>query len=782
VSWLEAAVRWYGLLLLLTWGWAPFVRLLCPRLADRGMMLARPLALLGIVYPSWLLASLGLLPYSTLGLWLTLAGGAVVAWGMAGRRGLIERGWLRSLVAAEVVSLATFAAYVWLRGFTPAILNTEKPMDSAFLASSALTATIPPPDPWFAGEPINYYYLGYLLHGALARMSGVVATTGFNLALATTFSLAATAAAGLGYDAARPWLSRGRAEAAGVAGPVLLVLAGNLLAPIRLLQAPAETLAAAWWDGVGWRASRIVCDGPRIEDACRPLGGRIAETINEFPFFSFLLGDLHPHLMALPFTLVALALGLNLLMLRRTGERPGRGDWVRLALTGAVVGALYALNSWDLPTFLLIAATATWIGWGGSVAAGRALRGVLLLGGAAALAWLPFVAGYEPPDGVGGEALRAAVRALPVLPNLLASVGVHTGERTSVGEYLTIFGVPFFFAVWLIGSGLLAARPRSTGGEEGETAGWLAVSRPAVVFALLTLVVAVLLPAPVLVLCGVPLAGAAVLLGRDRAPSPRTIATALFGLGFALSMVVELFYLRDVFDSRMNTLFKVYYQVWTLFAVATALSLVALWREARPRRLARPALALAGTAALAAILAYPVVAAAAWTDGFAGWQGLDGLAYADELAPDEAAAVRWLQGQAAPGDVVLEAVGCAYHPISDLPFNRVSAYTGIPTIFGWRNHESQWRDGQPALRAAFDARERDVRRLFADPRGPLLDRYGVDWLYLGRYETGDWRDECPTAGPYEGIDAAGYPGSGWELAFESGDVRIYRREEPSAGG
>ena len=76
-------------------------------------------------------------------------------------------------------------------------------MDSAFLASSARTEAIPPPDPWFAGEPINYYYLGYLIYGSLTRLAGVPATTGFNLALATTFSLVVTAAVGLGYDAAR---------------------------------------------------------------------------------------------------------------------------------------------------------------------------------------------------------------------------------------------------------------------------------------------------------------------------------------------------------------------------------------------------------------------------------------------------------------------------------------------------------------------------------------------------------------------------------------------------
>ena len=283
MTWLEAAIRWYAVLLLLTWGWAPLVAILCPRLADRGASLTRPLALLGIVYPLWLLAGFDLLPYSASGLWITLGVGTIIGWGSLLWRKAIDRQWLRSLLFTECLALASFAIYVWLRGFTPQLVGTEKPMDAAFLSSSALTTTIPPPDPWFAGEPINYYYLGYLLHGSLARLAEVPATTGFNLALATTFSMAFTAAVGVGFNAARPWAARRRALVAGALASVLLVVVGNLYAPIRLLQTPRQTYEAWWWDkefGIGWRASRIVCDGARVAGDC---SSGAVETINEFP-------------------------------------------------------------------------------------------------------------------------------------------------------------------------------------------------------------------------------------------------------------------------------------------------------------------------------------------------------------------------------------------------------------------------------------------------------------------------------------------------------------------
>lgn len=777
MGWPEATARWYAVLVLLTWGWAPLVRALCPRLPDRGALLARPLALLGVVYPTWLLAGLDLLPYSTAGLWVTLVAGTVVAWGYAWRRGAVDRGWLRSMAVADAIFFVAFAAYVWLRGFTPEILNTEKPMDAAFLSSAARTVTIPPPDPWFAGEPINYYYLGYLLHGAVARMADVPSTTAFNLALATTFAMTVTAAAGVGFDAARPWFSRGRALVAAGSAATLIALLGNVYAALRFFLAPAETIAAGWWDkaaGVGWRASRVVCDGPRVNNDCPSLDGRIVETINEFPFFSFLLGDLHPHVMALPFTLVALALALDAILRRRGAEADAKGAtdaaaWVRLGFAGAAVGSLYAMNSWDMPTFLLLLALGVWLGFGGKRDR-RALAAVAVVLASALLAWAPFVVTFVPPPGENPAGLPAGLRGLPLVPTLLSAVGLHLGERTSVGEFLTVFGIPYLFVLWLIGQGLLRRNRESAGTRPGPVA---IVAVPLVLFALL-------LPAPTLVLAGLPLVGAVLHLRRGPGLSPRSLATGLSALGLGLLVVVEVFYIRDAFDSRMNTLFKVYYQVWTLFAVAAALALVALWREARPRRLARPVLLGALAVGLAAGTVYPAVASYRWTDGFEEWTGLDGIAYVAEDQPDEAAAIRWLQANARPDDVLLEAAGCAYQPISRVPFNRVSAFTGVPTVLGWGGHERQWRAGQPELIDAIPERERDVARAFADPDGDAIERYGVTLLYVGRYERDDAGSVCEVAGAYPAVRAAGYPGPGWETAFESGEVRVYRRSATAA--
>ena len=254
----EAIVRWYGLLLIVSVAFAPWVRLLCAHLPDRGGAIVRPVALIGAIFPLWFLAGIGILPYSSAGLWVTVAVAGITGWITVYRRQLNDAGWIRSVGASEILALAAFLVYVWLRGFTPNIDDTEKPMDMALLSASARAESIPPDDPWFSGETINYYYLGYLVHGSVSRMAGVPTEYGFNLALATTGSMAIVAAAGVGFNLARRWGTRRIAIGAAVAAAFLVVVAGNLYAPVQFLRSPTATVDAIWWDQHGWSRLAIV--------------------------------------------------------------------------------------------------------------------------------------------------------------------------------------------------------------------------------------------------------------------------------------------------------------------------------------------------------------------------------------------------------------------------------------------------------------------------------------------------------------------------------------------
>ena len=781
MDWILPSLQWYAVLVAISWGFAPWVRLFLPHLPDRSAFIARPLGLLAAVYPLWLLSSVSPVPYLASGLWLTVAFGAATGWLLLWRRGMVSKHWLRWLLAVEALALTAFVLYAVWRGYAPQILNTEKPMDIAFLASTSRATSMPPPDPWFSGESINYYYLGYLLQGAVTRMSRVVPTVGFNLALATTFSMTVTASFGVAFVIVRRWASARRALTAGMLAVALLVLGGNLYAAKQFIADPSQTIDAGWWDGVGWAASRVVYDAVPIESRGGSPGGLDAagpvETINEFPAFSFVLGDLHPHLLALPYTIVAIYVAYALFTLLGSATAWSRSAAIRVALAGGVVGSLYMLNSWDFPTYLLLVGVATWFGM--RRLGGRTVLGALALLAAASFAfWLPFFIDFTPPVGVNTSDVPAWLAGIPLVSTLLTTLGAMRWEHTSVAEFLTVFGIPYLFAILALGHGVTAPRlsPAVSRGRFPH--------RPVGLFAATILGFGLVLGAPVVVLCGIPLILAALQhSGRRLTHGPLTL---LFSLGFGLILGTEFFYIQDLFANRMNTLFKIYYQAWTLFGIATAVGILELWRDAGVRnafdkRVTRPAFAALVTVALAAVLIYPVLSAADYPAirGPVNWVGLDGMAYIGEEDRGELAAMRWLRDNAEEDDVLLEALGCSYQVNSGLPTSGMSAFTGVPTVLGWPGHERQWHLGDQMALRELQRRAGLFEQLFSRDGQSLRDGFGITLIYVGPLER-DGTSACETAGPYQAVQSPAFPGPGWKVAFSEGHATIYQRVSAAA--
>jgi YYY domain-containing protein len=760
MSFLPDAVRWYLTLVVATWALAPIARLALGRLPSRGAFIARPLALLAVIWPSWFLASVSPIPYATVGLWAAVVILGLLGWGLTLRKREPLRDWLRLLLVAEAISLVAFAGYAIARGYAPNIAGTEKPMDAALFAANRRATDMPPADPWMAGEKLNYYYLGYTIHGSVARMSGVSTWVGFNLALASTFAMAVCAAAGLAWDAVRVWFGPRLAAAGAFFGAFFVMFAGNMYTPVRLLEHPERVWQTWWWGGIGWNASRVVMDA------------KPGDTINEFPAFSFVLGDLHPHVSALPFTILALTLALNFLLTPRNAASPTAfSRWPGLILAGAAIGSLYPMNSWDFPTYLAAALIAIGLSLGWTR---RALIAGVFVVGASVLAWAPFIVTFVPFATGSEQDLPAYLRGIPGVSSALKQIAFYRGERTSAGEFLTMFGMP-----WLIAMIYFAVRLIRQTGDGAE----LRVPKSIVVAGGITAVIAIAWPAPVLLLAGIPLVCGVWLLcqNRERGFGLDSLVSLLFAAGFGLILLTEFFYLHDIFGGRMNTLFKVYYQAWTMTGIASALAIVSLWLVVEERLVWGTLLRAAAVVAVAAGLTYPVISERAWMryEAPVRWKGLDGAAFIQNVAPGDLAAIEWLTNHAKTNDVILEAPGCSYEVNGSYPTSGVAAFTGVPTILGWWFHEVQWRGGQPDLLAQVQwtseppLRAQDAAAMYADPSSPLFAKYGVTLLYIGKYET-EGATGCSIAGPYDNVTAPTYPGPGWTLIFENDGARIYR--------
>ncbi len=339
------------------------------RMPDRGYAFAKPLGLLSVGFLAGLIGMTRTVPNSNLT--VLAAGVAVVAISvLAGRRWWSEIGnflWSnrRLVIVTEAVYAAVFLGMALLRAMVPDISTTEQPMDLMFLSSTVASTYYPPIDAWFAGEQVSYYYLGYLLIGSVALLTNTVTPVAYSLGLATYAAMAAVAAFGLTFNLVR--LSRGSALAgalAGAASVFLLLVASNLLGALELAWASgagsqsfwgwitpnpewfANVQAAAswrqdelwWW----WRASRAV-----------------PNAITEFPAFSFLLGDMHPHVMSISFIIVTVGVATQIYL------RPGliqrdtlRRHFPLFMVTALGVGGMSAINLWDLPLGLTLVAGA----------------------------------------------------------------------------------------------------------------------------------------------------------------------------------------------------------------------------------------------------------------------------------------------------------------------------------------------------------------------------------------------------------------------------------------
>ena len=789
----------------------PAAHLLLGRLADRGWSVSATLGLLILAWVSWMGGSIGVLPNSSkaiAGVLLAMVAGSI--WLAYQQRAQLadffRRRWT-VVVGTEVLFLVMFAFWALVISEAPAINHTEKPMDFGILNAIVNAETFPPEDQWLAGHSIAYYYGGHYVAAMLTTLTGVPAATAYNLAIATVPALLAAGLLGLVYNLLR--FAGGRvipSLATGAAAAVSVLSLGNLIGLLELAYVRGFGGDGFWgWVGIkglegpaggdGWLPDGFWWwwRGTRVIDTLGPDGASLDYTITEFPFFSFLLGDLHAHVTTLPFLLLALAFTLVLLV---SPEPPGldwlrRRPWEATALAVAI-GALAFMNAWDFPVYIAIvgmAAAARWFAWQtmpsgpvdsnnprlGNALAGSVGRAALLAVGLAAaglVLYQPFYLSFDSQAGgilpVTGPATRPFHFLLVIgVPALLAAglvartvlyVGWPTPRlRVIAWTLLAVSVAPLL--VWLVAVGLrLSVSPDDVTLADGVVAQRLMLALP------------LSLMGGLAGYCGL-----ALIVGR-RPMQWLVFALLLASAGFYLLAGAELFHIADQFGNRMNTVFKVYYQAWLLLGIAGAVGIhyivVAPLRRSDwdlrvvMLRILGVAYGVVATVFLVASAYYPVgaiVERTGWADTGESWQDntLSGLSYLRASEPGEYEAIEWLSNPDNIGRIV-EAVGDDY-----TDYARISATTGRATILGWKGHQRQWRGDDQA----FAGREEDVATIYesadADTVRRLLERYEVRWVVVGPREVSTYGPDVPTR-------MLSWTDAGWlNEAFASNDVVIY---------
>ena len=771
-------------------------------LPGRGYLLAKPLGILVVAYGAWALASLQWMPFSRGSVFfvaLLLAGASAVAV-YAQRADLML--WLRQNIRlaliCEALFLVSFGVFLLVRAANPDLWHPynggEKPMEMAYLNAAVRSTFFPPYDPWFAGGYINYYYFGQMIVASLVRATGITTEVAFNLAVPLFFALTTSAVFSLVYSlAAGTRRSLGMAGgqagaiAAGLVGAVFVAVLGNLDGVVQLAQGSFRALidGQPFGEFDFWRSSRFI-----------PPGNPPGNEITEFPFFTFLFGDLHAHMMAIPFALLAVGLSLSLALRIRDGAGivPRAVHLLALAL---VVGSLRAINTWDYPTQLAVAGAAVLLGeYARSprltmpLVARVALQTAFLFW-ATTFLFAPFIAGYLSfSDGVFPSRWQTP---------LYSYIGIHGLFVFVAGSFLVYSRRSYLPRLFEMVTGAAPGRGLRSYAEDLAADAGKAVRLALLGGLPLAIVVALALSgyattAFVLLLL-LPTAVLAWKWASEREGTFGAFALLMLAMALSIGVAVELITIENDI-SRMNTVFKFYLQAWVLMAAAAA---YLLWRMGFGVEIVgrlRGGLQDVGIrrrllgAAWIGMLALLVVGSAIYTAG--GTQDrlrdrfevlpltLDGFAFmesasytfdrgngTDSLA-DEYDAIQWLRSEAVSGSpVVLEGHGELYRSLH----TRVAIYTGLPTVIGWDNHQSQQRGG-----AGVAARLRDVQQIYSttvpDIALELMDRYGVRYVYVGEIE----RHYYPDRGLRKFEEMLG---THMELAYSNPTVDIYRVLPPA---
>ncbi len=829
---LAAAVWWLAVIML---GWLAFpLNYIAFRgLPDRGYALARILSLLVISYITWLAASLDWLPHTQTTLFLVMLLMAIVSLVIFWRRrqemiAFGRRNW-QFLFTLELIGVLLFVLQIGIRLGNPDVWDViwggEKPMDLSYFTAVLKSTTFPPYDPWYAGGYINYYYYGFVYAGALAKLLGIVPTLAYNLILPMLFSFTGLGVFSITYDfvvyRGRNALEnesssleselRSRGMWAGFTGLVLAVLVGNLaevgvlfdawfrMGAESLMNIPLAGNLARTADGAfkmlsGQPAS--IYTGDWFWTATRALNYLDGEAapITEFPFFTFLYGDLHAHLISLPLQILALGWAVALALsipdsdqsISNPGTHPNLSEllppaWWETALQwlvgGIAIGVLRATNTWDWPTYLVIGMLAVAfyvyrqrkrldLGMLGQTAVL-----VVLLTGLSIITFMPFVANY----GVG-----------------YTSFSLWPGSYSHVTNYLAIYGLFLFFIITFLIVEFRAWTHTWTQEKLSklEPISGLLIAAMAIYLIFITLMaIRGYWIAPIVLTLVV---SAGLLSLRPGIDPARRIVLALIAFALSLTLAVEIVVL-DGDIGRMNTVFKFYMQVWLLLSICSGAAAVWSWKAIMRNKSASRFWRAALTILLIAAVLYPVLATKAKWDirmNPLAPNTLDGMTfmpyveYGDtdyagnsvtiELSNDYEA-LRWMQRNIEGSPVIAEAHSSnPYRSIG----NRVAMYTGLPAIVGWDWHQRQQRAVLPS--DLLSRRIDDVNTLYntasVDEAQVILDKYGVAYVYVGDLERAYYFPEG--IAKFDQMVTDGQ----LEIVYQNSTVTIYRvKEAPDAG-
>lgn len=683
-----AIFNWWFWLFIIGILFFPFAARLFHNFSDRGYIFAKSIGMVVLSYGIFLVGMLHLFPFTrivSISI-LLLIGVAIFLPELSIKNGtvrlkkrlfsIVSQSW-PLLVLEEILFFLGLGFWAFVRAHQPDIQGLEKFMDFGFVNSLLRSTYFPPVDMWFPPLPINYYYFGHLITAVLTKLSGVAPQVSYNLMIAALFSFTFVGAFAIAINlltyakGKNSVISHRKILGGGFLAGFLTTLSGNLHtvytffspyqneSPVPFWQLPFSlgTFPNFYWYP---NATRFIYN-----------------TIHEFPLYSFVVSDLHGHVIDIPIVLTIIAILLH------EFTQPFTLPMRKIVFVAFLVAISYMTNAWNGFIYLLL------------------LCFVLLL------------ARYM------GYFDRFRFRNI-VNVGFLTSIAVPL--LICVAGFL-VFSFPFslHFKPFVSGIGVLCAPPFLTGmGKLGPFVFEVNHCQHSPLWQLALLwgffyffVVSFLL------------------FFRTRMIKSDYFVLLLISIATLLLIIPELVYVKDIYPDhyRANTMFKLGYQAFIMLSIATAYIIIRIIAKLKVSYLPFVVLVCIGSIGLLLVMIYPYFATMSYYENFKNYRGLDGTQYLKRLYPSDYEAIGWINQNVHGQPVILEAQGDSY-----TDYGRVSANTGLPTVLGWTVHEWLWRGSYdiPSPRIA------DVEIMYeskdASETNELLQKYNVSYIFVGNLE------------------------------------------------
>lgn len=634
--------------------------------SGKGYAFGKILGVIMVSFVAWLLGMGRLMPFGVESILVSSVMVFAIGWKFFRREKRATGINLRTLAVNELWFFFLLSVWAFVKGHEPNISGLEKFMDFGFIKSILQSRYFPPEDMWYAGKSINYYYFGHLYSAVVTKISGINPIYSFNLMLATLFALTGT----MTTEIVNKLLEKfhpGLRYFGMLVAVYIMLLGGNLHTIYSYTKGYIGDYPPAFW----------TIFGKAEEMYWYPNATRfIPFTIHEFPAYSFVVSDIHGHVLGIPIAL--LAIGLLMVMFSDNGKLLLR----TMGLYGFVVGCAFMTNALDgliyIGLFLMLQTVRNIqfsITYFQSIFkrqhenSKRWVIEILTTLMIFVITVLPFVMTFK--SFVNGIAINCPPKFLENRRiGMFVFEEVEKCQRSPLWMLLILWGLFVFGAVWL----LINKRGRNLL-EQGLL--WVSV----------------------------------------------------FCLG--LIIFAELFYFRDIYPLhfRSNTMFKLGYQVFILMTFVSVYAFVKGLNNWKKQGLL--ILAFLPLLYLTAIYPYFSIKGYFGKLGFTNYKGLNGVEWIRVRYPDNYALINWILKNVRPIDkpVVLEANGDSY-----TDFNMVSTFTGLPTVAGWTVHEWLWREGYDPIAKRAD----EVRNFYESgdmyTAKEFIEKYRVAYVVVGDFE------------------------------------------------